>query len=431
MNVVAGPFNILSLCAGYGGLDLGLDLATGGATRVVCHVEREVFAAAILASRMAEASIPASPIWSDLRTFDGTAWRGAVDLVTGGYPCQPFSQAGRRLGERDERHLWPEIARIIAEVEPGVVFLENVPGHLSLGFDAVCDDLHGMGFCVAAGLFSASEVGAPHRRERLFILGIVADGDGGRREVVGRGGLRPDGDAPRRHDVDRRDGAAADLADAERGIGQKEPRHGRRSEDTCGAGSTDHASGCREGLADAADDHGWGGIDATEAGVGPDGKWRRGLAGGEPDVADPGSERPQEVGPGRTADGPTGRGGGAVVADPAGFDDRRRGSAGDVDSGREAGAGGRPGAANGPDDLHSDLGPFPPGPADTIAWRRILVARPDLAPAVESDIRRVADGAAPRLDRLRALGNGVVPLVAAYAFVSLWACLGASGDELK
>lgn len=422
MNVVAGPFNILSLCSGYGGLDLGVDLATGGASRVVCHVEREVFAAAILASRMAEASIPASPIWSDLRTFDGTAWRGAVDLVTGGYPCQPFSQAGKRLGDRDERHLWPDIARIIAEVEPGVVFLENVPGHLSLGFDAVCDDLHGMGFRVAAGLFSASEVGAPHRRERLFILGIVADGDGGRREGVGRGGLRPDGNAPRRHDVDRRDGAVDEMADTTDGrCGELWPASGRDGRAQQDGGT----------LADASHDHGRRRVGGEEAGVGPHGKWGRGLAGVEPDVANAGGERPQGLGPGGAAEGPTGRSGGAVVADTAGVDDGGRGSEGDVDPGREAGAGGRPGAANGPDDLHSDLGPFPPGPADTIAWRRILVSRPDLAPAVESDVRRVADGRAPRLDRLRALGNGVVPLVAAYAFVSLWACLGASSDELK
>src|SRR5690606_28062575 len=108
--------------------------------------------------------------WDDLSTFDGRRWRGVVDLVTGGYPCQPFSVAGKRLGENDPRHLWPHVRRIVAEVEPAFAFFENVPGHLSLGFEQVHDDLAGLGYCVAAGLFRAEELGAPHRRERLFIL---------------------------------------------------------------------------------------------------------------------------------------------------------------------------------------------------------------------------------------------------------------------
>ena len=192
--------NILSLCSGYGGLDLGVELATGGGSRVVCHVEREAFAACILAARMADQTLAQAPVWSDLRTFDGRPWRGVVDCITGGYPCQPFSFAGRRAGENDPRHLWPAIARIVGEVEPGIVFFENVGGHLSLGFESVRDELQGMGYRVAAGLFTAAEVGAPHRRERLFILGMADAGHGDdteRARQTGREGGTPERCGPR------------------------------------------------------------------------------------------------------------------------------------------------------------------------------------------------------------------------------------------
>ena len=111
-------------------------------------------------------------VWDDVATFDGRPWRGAVDIVTAGYPCQPFSVAGKRRGADDPRHLWPHVARIIGEVEPPFVFLENVAHHLRLGFPEVASGLVGMGYRLAAGLFTAAEVGAPHKRERLFILAI-------------------------------------------------------------------------------------------------------------------------------------------------------------------------------------------------------------------------------------------------------------------
>lgn len=159
----------ISLCAGVGGLDLGLHLAEPG-YRTVCYVERNGFAAASLVARMADASLAAAPVWDDLRSFDGRTWRGRVHLVSAGYPCQPFSLAGSRLGEDDPRHLWPEVARIVREVGPRWCFFENVPGHLSLGFDHVAGELQSMGYRVAACVVSAAEVGAPHIRERMFIL---------------------------------------------------------------------------------------------------------------------------------------------------------------------------------------------------------------------------------------------------------------------
>ncbi|WP_246003708.1 DNA cytosine methyltransferase [Histidinibacterium lentulum] len=159
----------LSLCSGAGGLDLGLHLALPG-YRTVGHVERDAYAAAVLVARMEDATLDRAPLWDDVATFDGRPWRGAVDIVTAGYPCQPFSVAGKRRGADDPRHLWPHVARIIGEVEPPFVFLENVAHHLRLGFPEVAGGLVGMGYRLAAGLFTAAEVGAPHRRERLFIL---------------------------------------------------------------------------------------------------------------------------------------------------------------------------------------------------------------------------------------------------------------------
>ena len=161
----------LSLCSGAGGLDLGLAIAIPG-YRAVGHVERETFAAATLVARMEDASLDQAVVWDDVGTFDGRPWRGAVDIVTAGYPCQPFSVAGKRLGTEDPRHLWPHVARIIGEIKPPFVFLENVAHHLRLGFPEVASGLVGMGYRLAAGLFTAAEVGAPHRRERLFILAI-------------------------------------------------------------------------------------------------------------------------------------------------------------------------------------------------------------------------------------------------------------------
>ncbi len=111
-----------------------------------------------------------APIWSDVSTFDARPWRDVVDIVTGGYPCQPFSHAGKRLGEADPRHLWPHFARIISECQPQLVFCENVAAHLRNGFPTVARDLQEMGYKVAATLHTASEHGAWHKRERLFWL---------------------------------------------------------------------------------------------------------------------------------------------------------------------------------------------------------------------------------------------------------------------
>ena len=159
----------VALCAGVGGLELGLHIAEPS-YRTVCYVEREAFPAATLVARMEDEALDQAPVWSDVATFDGRPWRGRVHILTAGYPCQPFSFAGRRLGEDDPRHLWPHVHRIIGEMDPEWCFFENVEGHLSLGAASVVADLSAMGYSVKAGLFSAAEVGASHQRRRLFIV---------------------------------------------------------------------------------------------------------------------------------------------------------------------------------------------------------------------------------------------------------------------
>jgi len=175
-----GYMQTLSLCTGVGGLDLGFAQGcsdVGLRARTVCMVEREAFAVAVLAKAIEEGRLDDCPIWfGDLGELP-VRELPRIDWVIGGYPCQPFSYAGARLGEGDSRHLWPDILRIVREVRPRGVFFENVGGHLSLGLDGVLRDLGECGFRCAFGLFTAEEVGAPHRRERVFILGM-ADPDG-------------------------------------------------------------------------------------------------------------------------------------------------------------------------------------------------------------------------------------------------------------
>ena len=172
MSVDLHPY--LSICSGAGGLDTGVDRGSGGTTVPVCYVERESSAAATLVHNIAQGTLADAPIWSDIKTFDFAAWRGQVEGIVGGYPCQPFSAVGPKLGSADPRHLWPDIEAGINAAQPVWVFFENVAHHLSLGFSEVAISLQGMGYEVAATLLTAEETGAPHRRQRLFILGYAS-----------------------------------------------------------------------------------------------------------------------------------------------------------------------------------------------------------------------------------------------------------------
>jgi len=174
----------LSICSGIGGIELGLALVAR--TRTVCYVERDAYAAACLVARMEDAALDSAPIWSDLTTFDATAWRGCVDLVTAGFPCQPHSCAGQRKGLEDDRWIWNDIVRIVRDVGPEIVLLENVPGLASTGgLAAVLESLASLGFDAEWGCFSAAAVGAPHLRKRLFILAYTRRGRSPWRESGG------------------------------------------------------------------------------------------------------------------------------------------------------------------------------------------------------------------------------------------------------
>ena len=167
---------VFGFAAGSGMLERAVVMACdaiGVRSVPVGYVEREAHAAAVIVAAMGETTVGGAAIWDDARTFDGRRWRGCVDIFTAGYPCQPFSLAGKRLGESDPRHLWPEVRRVIEEMQPELLFLENVSAHLTLGFDTVASELAGLGYSVTPGLFTASETGASHRRERLFILGLA------------------------------------------------------------------------------------------------------------------------------------------------------------------------------------------------------------------------------------------------------------------
>lgn len=172
------PTTHLSLCSGYGGIDLGLRRAIPN-LRTVAYAEIEAFAVENLLARMDGGSLDAAPIWPDIKTFPWESFRDRVDILSAGYPCQPFSAAGKRHGTEDPRHLWPYIADGVRILRPRVCFFENVEGHISLGLQEVIGELESMGYSVSWGIFSASEVGAPHQRKRVFILAMANNSDTG------------------------------------------------------------------------------------------------------------------------------------------------------------------------------------------------------------------------------------------------------------
>ncbi len=161
--------NHISLCSGYGGIDLGLH-ACIPSMRTVAYAEIEAFACELLLARMEGGQLDAAPIWTDLKSFPWADFSGKVDILSGGYPCQPFSAAGKRAGADDPRHLWPFIAGGIRLMRPKICFFENVEGHITLGLSSVISDLEELGYKVSWGVFSAAECGAPHQRKRIFIL---------------------------------------------------------------------------------------------------------------------------------------------------------------------------------------------------------------------------------------------------------------------
>lgn len=163
------PLTVGSLFSGIGGIDLGLERA---GMRVIWQSEIDPYASRVLAKHW-----PDVPNLGDITEVDWSTVE-RPDLICGGYPCPPFSFAGRRAGTDDPRHLWPHFADAIRHLRPRWVLLENVPGHLSLGFDEVLADLAALGFDAEWELLPAAAFGAPHLRYRLFVVAYPSGGRG-------------------------------------------------------------------------------------------------------------------------------------------------------------------------------------------------------------------------------------------------------------
>jgi DNA (cytosine-5)-methyltransferase 1 len=160
--------NELALFAGAGGGILGGKLLNW---RTICAVEINPYAASVLIQRQNDRLLSCFPIWDDIKTFNGARWRGFVDVVSGGFPCQDISSAGKGVGIDGERSgLWSEMARIVSEIRPPFVFVENSPMLIQRGLTRVLSDLAKMGYDARWGVIGANNLGAPHVRERIWIL---------------------------------------------------------------------------------------------------------------------------------------------------------------------------------------------------------------------------------------------------------------------
>ena len=368
--------NILSLCAGVGGLDLGVKLALahlGLAGRGVVYVEGEAAAASSLVASMEAGWMDQAPIWSDMRTFDAKPWRGSVHILASGDPCQDNSVAGKGAGAGGQRFLAPEVCRIAEECRPDLIFRENVTGNADGQIEAIIPSLERLGYRVAAGIFSSSETGNTMRRERLFIMAECAE-------------PRRAGDAGQGHAGKRRTQSGPECGGGE----------------LAGTDREDRGADCRE-----------------------------------PDTQS--DRRNKSRGRSQTMGGSL-RGGDGRFTPDAG-----RGSIrGTATDGASDGSGPNVGSAHGrgrrPQSHAKQSSEQPyqtgaqfhpptviPGPTDS-RWIDVLDRWPELQPALseeeaQSHLRRGIDAMAYRVERLRATGNGVDPMVAAYAFLSLGALL--------
>ncbi len=160
--------NELALFAGAGGGILGGHLL---GWRTVCAVEWEPYAASVLVARQNDGLLPPFPIWDDVQTFDGRPWRGSVDVVSGGFPCQDISVAGKGAGIDGARSgMWGHMARIVGEVRPRYVFVENSPALLTRGLGRVLGDLAALGYDCRWTVLGAGDIGAPHQRDRFWLV---------------------------------------------------------------------------------------------------------------------------------------------------------------------------------------------------------------------------------------------------------------------
>ena len=414
---------VLSLCTGYGGIERGLEFA-GYQHRTIAHVEIEAFAAANLVAKMEEGKLVPAPVWSDLKTLPAHCFRNRVDVLTGGYPCQPFSAAGLRKGTEDPRHLWPYIYDHVRTIRPIRCFFENVEGHISLGLRQVIDDLEGLGYQTAWGIFSASEVGAPHQRKRVYILSqlqhpntnrgdggaqserehqwpqesgrsgagqmesFVADASGAGRQQVTRSSHEDEAAHERRASIQAhiaagdgqgsRAGVMADANSAGQQPSERQPRSPEARHDTR-RGSKAMANADSKRQRGRAETSGW------QAGPGTEGFAGTNVA----DADSTGSQGHREEYQLRSR---------SKKEEVSG-----RSDVSDANEQRLA--------------IRESFGEY--SQSELQAFERANSEERRSAWATEPDVGRVVNGAAFRVDRLRLLGNGVVPHTAAKAWIVL------------
>jgi len=212
-------FQVLDLFSGIGGFSLGLE--STGLFETVAFCEKEAFPRKVLGKHW-----PHLPIHEDIHEVSGHAYQG-IDLITGGFPCQPVSVAGARKGKEDERWLWPEMFRVIREARPRWCLIENVPGLRTKHADDVLADMEGQGYTCWPLVVGAVHAGAPHRRQRVWIvayaesIGRTTEGQRRRQEqsrAGSTGEARDVDDAPRKlsHRSGREERGWLELADSHR-----------------------------------------------------------------------------------------------------------------------------------------------------------------------------------------------------------------------
>ena len=345
----------LSLFSGAGGLDLGAKLV--GGFKTVAYVEFDRYAQGSLCSRMREGTIDAAPIYEDVRVFDGRSLRGHVDVVSGGFPCQDVSNAGKRGGvkEGNRSGLWYQFARIIREVEPRGVLVENVGGLLSIdnggGFGTVLRDLAALGYDAEWFMLSAADVGAPHLRERVWVVA----------HSISKSGQE------RGHDIADA-GESGSRRDITRGSGADDWRESdSRQDDGMADASRTGLPGPRVG----------GGISPTPS-SGPSAEFERGD-----NVADPEGDGRIERGAERT-----GQVGGVAPI----------GTSGSISDAQDAPYVRGNGIVRTTEKIGSGWSHFQDGAYGDGRWW-----------ATEPNVGRLVNGLAYRAHMLRCLGNGVVP----------------------
>lgn len=347
--------NGLAICAGSGGLELGLKIALGDKYQCVGYIEREAYSAAIIVARIQDKTLDSAPIWDDITTFDSQPWSGLVDIISAGFPCQPWSTAGKQKKTKDERWIWDSIYRVICEVKPGMVFLENVPNLKRGGLQIILRDLAKCGYAVEWDVFSAKSMGAPHIRKRLFILAYSNN----------NGFL-----------------SALGTKDEQRNRKKKIPNSKLERTSYRNLANTQSKSQRESGNQEiqSSDKNIIGGSDKSSVANPSSGRWKenlKDLCGGKSDIAGKGLEHT----------------------------DNKRLERYGINK-----------------ESSYEFPSWPPSPTSE-DWEAIPES---LKPAV----RRVVDGMAPWMDRLRSCGNGVVPVVAAMAFLHLGSRAGLIDKEV-